>query len=97
VLIISSLLCLFVRQILIKDPDLGMNISDCVTRSSPYIPLPANGTFMDAPDRAKLFRDSKVRFRDVKGQTEVGRLTFGLLGESKTLDIMRVRKGLMYN
>lgn len=83
------------RQIIIKIPDIAMNISVLVTRNSSYIPLPASGTFMDAQTGPNSSGTSKCALGNIEGQTEVDSLTFGLLDESKALNIVRVRKGCM--
>jgi hypothetical protein len=74
-LILSSLIPPILRWwTLTKAPDLMMNISSLATRNNPYIPLPADGTFMDASDRSRLLKDLKVRFGDVNGRADAGRL-----------------------
>jgi hypothetical protein len=96
-LILSSLVPPIVRWSLTKGPDLMMNISSLATRDNPYIPLPANGTFMDASDRSRLLKDLKLRFGDVGGRAEAaGRLAIGSLDGPGGSSVARVRKGYVY-
>jgi hypothetical protein len=95
-LILSSLIPPILRWTLTKAPDLMMNISSLATRNKLYIPLPANGTFMDASDRSRLLKDLKVRFGDVDGRADAGRLAIRSLDGPEASNIARIRKGCVY-
>ena len=62
-------------------------------RNNPHIPLPANGTFLDASDRARLLRDITVRFGDVEARKSIGRSAIDSFEEMQEPDIEGVRKG----
>jgi hypothetical protein len=96
VLIFSSLIPFILRSLLTKGPDLMMNISSLATRNNPYIPLPANGTFLDASDRSRLLKDLTLRFGEVDGRTYPGRLAIASLDGHGGLNVARVRKGYIY-
>ena len=96
VLIISSLIPSIVRWSLTKGPDLRMNISSLATRDNPYIPLPENGTFMDAAERSRVLKDLTLRFGDVDRRAHGGRLAIALLHRPGRSNVARVRKGYFY-
>lgn len=56
-----------------KAPDFALNISS-LTRDNPYIRLPSGGSTLDSIDRARLLRDVRVRFGDVRPDDPVGYL-----------------------
>ena len=52
------------------DPIMGLSYNN------PYFTLPSNSSSMDSTTRARLLRNIKVRFRDVQGDENIGRLAF---------------------
>jgi hypothetical protein len=85
VLILASLVSPIVRYFLTESPDILMNISGLATRNNPLIPLPGNGTYMDASDRSKLLKDVRLRFGDVARDSETVNLAIGVLEDREAL------------
>lgn len=78
-----------------------MNISSLAMRNNIYAPLPENGTYLEASDRARLLKGLKVRFGDVRSEdgkdgSDVGSLAIGSFDNVECSDIVRIRKGLWY-
>lgn len=96
VMITASLVNPIVRIFLNHGPDLMLNISSLATRNNPYIPLPTNGTFMLASDRARYLKDLKVRFGDVEPDSDVGSLAIASLDSEEVSRVAGVRKGRLY-
>jgi hypothetical protein len=96
-LIVSSLISPFVHGFLTNGPDAMMNISSLATRNNPHISLPANGTFLDASDRARLLKDITVPYGDVEKRSSIGSLAIGSFEETEEPNIGSVRKGHLYD
>jgi hypothetical protein len=79
-----------------KSPDLMLNISSLATRDSPFVALPPSGSFLGASDRARLVKDIRVRFGDVKADADVGRLAIGTLDLPGVPRVMPVRRKRLY-
>lgn len=100
-LIVASLVSPIMHYFLLKGPDVMMNISSLATRNNPHIPLPGNGTYLEASDRAKLLKGLKVRFGDVRcaenqNASYVGSLAIGSVENDEMPRIARVRTGRWY-
>ena len=96
VLIAASLVSPVIYCFFIKGPEVMMNILSLATRNNVYIPLPDGGTFLEASDRARLFRGIKVRYGDVEGEANVGHLVNGVPSGTDGRAIGRIRKGRLY-
>jgi hypothetical protein len=96
VMIIASLVNPVVRIFLNHVPDLMLNISSLATRNNPYIPLPTQGSFMVASDRARHLKDLKVRYGDIEPDSSVGNLSIASLDSVKVPKVAGVRKGRLY-
>ncbi len=100
VLIIASLVSPLIRFFLMNGPELAMNISSLAIRDNPHVLLPDSGTFLDAADRARLVRDIKVRFGDLDGENQIGRLAISSCGDPNHLEalrMLRVFRGRFYH
>ncbi|KAF2130002.1 hypothetical protein P153DRAFT_289941, partial [Dothidotthia symphoricarpi CBS 119687] len=95
VLIISNTVSPLIRYFFTTGPDVAMNISSLATRNNAHILLPANGTFLDTAEHAKLLKDLRVCFGDIDSNAEVGNLAVGSDGVEES-GINRVRKGRLY-
>lgn len=93
IMIVASLVPPVVRIWITQGPETMLNISSLVTRNNHYLPLPTNGTFLDASERARLLKDVNVRFGDIDGAANIGRL---VIGTSRNLPITGLVKGRMY-
>ncbi|KAJ3522152.1 hypothetical protein NM208_g12981 [Fusarium decemcellulare] len=58
-------------RILIKGPDV-LGFASSVTRNNIHIPLPAGGSNLDGPDRARMLGHIRVQLGDVRPEDEVG-------------------------
>jgi hypothetical protein len=96
VLIAASLVAPFVHHCLTVGIDVAMNISSLATRDNPHMQIPQTGSYFDASDRARLLRDHKVRFGEVEGAAGVGTLVMGSVGGADGTEIVRVRRGRLY-
>jgi hypothetical protein len=96
ILIISCLAHLVVRLLLNRTPELMLNISSLATRDNPYIDTGGGGTALGASERARLFKDKKVRFGDVRPEHDIGQLAIASLGTAKTHHVEKVRKKRLY-
>jgi hypothetical protein len=94
-MIIASLVSPLARYFQ-KSPDLMLNISSLATRDSPFVALPPSGSFLGASDRARLVKDIRVRFGDVKADADVGRLAIGTLDLPGVPGVMPVRRKRLY-
>jgi hypothetical protein len=94
-MIIASLVSPLARYFQ-KSPDLMLNISSLATRDSPFMALPPSGSFLGASDRARLVKDIRVRFGDVKADADVGRLAIGTLDLPGVPGVMPVRRKRLY-
>lgn len=95
VMIVASLVSPVTRIFLRRGPDLMFNISSLATRDSKHIGLPASGTYLDPSDKARLVKDLKVRFGDVRRDADIGRLAIGMLdvyGVPKVAAVQRKRQ-----
>lgn len=92
-MVIASLVHPIVRYFLTQTPDLALNISGLATRNNPYIPLPVNGTYMDAAERANLVKNVRVRFGDVEANSEIGNLAISSLNAFGEPKMAGLRKG----
>jgi hypothetical protein len=79
-----------------KSPDLMLNISSLATRDSLFVALPSSGSFLGASDRARLVKDIRVRFGNVKADADVGRLAIGTLDLPGVPGVMPVRRKRLY-
>ena len=96
VLIFASLVSPLIHLFFIRGPEVLMNISSLATRHNPYIPLPDGGTHLGASARAQLLKRLEVRFGDIEGGSNVGRLVIGALKDAGEQDLTRVKKGRLY-
>jgi hypothetical protein len=96
VLMLASLVPPYVRGYFTKGPDLMMNISSLATRNNPLIPLPANGTFMNASERSKLLKDVKVQFGDMNSTAKAGSLAIGVVNTRGPSEVVRVQRSRLY-
>lgn len=96
IMVIASLISPVVRIFLTRGPDIMFNISGLATRNSAFVSLPENGTFMASSDRARLLKNTKVRFGDVEGDSDVGRLAIGSLDAHDALRVEAIRKSRHY-
>jgi hypothetical protein len=96
VLIVSSLVSPILHHFFTIGVDVAMNISSLATRHNPHMSLPQTGTYLDASDRARLFRRHKVRFGDVDGAADIGCLAMASFEDNQSQGVMRVRKGRLY-
>jgi hypothetical protein len=94
-MIIASLVSPLARYFQ-KSPDLMLNISSLATRDSPFVALPPSGSFLGASDRARVVKDIRVRFGDVKADADVGRLAIGTLDLPGVPRVMPVRRKRLY-
>lgn len=82
----------FSRKTIIPD---YLGFVSSLAKESPFIRLPDVGINMDGMDKAKLVKDMKVRLGDVSGfeggDTEIGRLAFARMEETK-----KVQRGRLY-
>ncbi|CAN9317872.1 unnamed protein product [Alternaria alternata] len=92
VLIAASLIPPYIRTFLSHGPDILMNLSSLAVRDNPYVALPATGTYLDAADRSRYLKDLRIRYGDVGGEGEVGRLAIGRVDR----DVEELRKGRKY-
>lgn len=60
------------------------------------MPLPASGTYLDAPDRCRLLRDVKIRFGDIDSKPGIGSLVIGSMDAAGTSYMARVRNDRLY-
>jgi hypothetical protein len=95
-LMLGSLVPPYVRGYFTKCPDLMMNVSSLATRNNPLIPLPMNGTFMNASERSRLLKDVEVRFGDVNSTANVGSLAIGVVNMRGVPKVGRVRMSRFY-
>ena len=95
-LMLASLVPPYVRIYFTKGPDLMMNISSLATWNNPLIPLPANGTFMDASECSRLLRDVKVLFGDMNSTAKTGSLAIGAVNTRGPSEVVRVRRSRLY-
>ncbi|KAM0380069.1 hypothetical protein ACHAPZ_000275 [Fusarium culmorum] len=72
ILIICAVANVVIRQ-LIKAPDFLDNITG-LTRDSPFIDLPEDGSGKSGPDRLATVKNVKVRIGDIYPEREVGRI-----------------------
>jgi hypothetical protein len=91
-LITASLVSFYIRTFLSHGPDILMNLSSLAVRDNPYIALPVTGTYLDAADRSRYLKDLRIRYGDVVGGGEVGRLAIGRVDR----DVGEWRKGRKY-
>ena len=92
VLVAASLIPFYIRTFLSHGPDILMNLSSLAVRDNPYIALPATGTHLDAADRSRYLKDLRIRYGDVGGEREEGRLAIGRVDR----DVGEWRKGRKY-
>lgn len=97
VMTVACLIGLAVCHLLIRGPDLLLNVSNLATRNSGYIKLPPNGTYMDGATRVKLVKDSRVRFGDADAGNAAGMLVVGLLDGPGAIQIVRLRRRRLYD
>ncbi|KAI1492894.1 hypothetical protein F5X96DRAFT_624158 [Biscogniauxia mediterranea] len=107
VMILASLVHPVVRYGFTTAPDLMLNFSSLAMRDNPYVALPgstsssggggSSGTFLGAADRARLLKRMRVRFGDVEGASEVGRLAVASLDNNPGVkNVGYVRKSRLY-
>jgi hypothetical protein len=96
VLVFASLVSPLVHLFFIRGPEVLMNISSLATRHNPYIPLPEGGTHLGASARARLLKRLEVRFGDIEEGSNVGHLVIGALKDVDEQDLVRIKKGKLY-
>ncbi len=97
ILIVASLVPPAVRYFGVRGPEMMMNVSSLATRSNPFIPLPVNGTYLDAPQRAKLLKHIKIRFGDVQDKADLCSLAISSYDDfSNDDDVGQIRTERMY-
>lgn len=64
-------------------------------RDNVHVPLPEGGTHLDASDRARLLQGVKVRYRDVEGAANAGKLVIGSLNADEST-VTRVQRARLY-
>ena len=60
-------------QAFIRGPDV-LGFASSMTRDNPYVPLPAGGSHLDGPERARRLRDVRLELTDVRPEDENGYL-----------------------
>jgi hypothetical protein len=96
VMIVASFVSPSIRLFVGRGPDVMLNVSSLATRDSPFVALPFSGSFLDASDRARLVKDVRVRFGDVRADADVGRLAIGTLDLSGVPRVVPVRRTRLY-
>ncbi len=96
IMIAASLMSPIVHYVLTRGPDLMCNISSLATQNNPHISLPLTGTFMDAGERARLLKSTKVRLGDIDHQCEIGILAIASVNRDEYGTIDAIKKGRLY-
>ncbi|KAI1016324.1 hypothetical protein LB503_010220 [Fusarium chuoi] len=65
-------ICGLVIEILIQGPDV-LGFASTLTRDNPFVPLPAGGSHLDGPERARCLKNMRLELVDVRPEDETGR------------------------
>ncbi|ENH71510.1 hypothetical protein FOC1_g10007746 [Fusarium oxysporum f. sp. cubense race 1] len=78
-------ICGLVLEILIQGPDV-LGFASTLTRDNPYVPLPAGGSHLDGPERARCLKNMRLELVDVRPEDETGYLAVRAVSLAKGQD-----------
>ncbi|KAK7572635.1 hypothetical protein V3481_017826 [Fusarium oxysporum f. sp. vasinfectum] len=78
-------ICGLVLEILIQGPDV-LGFASTLTRDNPYVPLPAGGSHLDGPERARCLKNMRLELVDVRPEDETGYLAVRAVSLTKGQD-----------
>ncbi|KAF5971553.1 hypothetical protein FCOIX_9828 [Fusarium coicis] len=78
-------ICGFVIEILIQGPDV-LGFASTLTRDNPFVPLPAGGSHLDGPERARCLKNVRLELVDVRPEDETGYLAVRAVSPTKGQD-----------
>ncbi|KLP22460.1 Uncharacterized protein LW94_14566 [Fusarium fujikuroi] len=78
-------ICGLIIEILIQGPDV-LGFASTLTRDNPFVPLPAGGSHLDGPERARCLKNMRLELVDVRPEDETGYLAVRAVSSAKGQD-----------